>query len=425
LRLLTLLTCSSLVLLWMGASPPLFAQTAETAPVETVRPGLLWLLDADVGQGYDDSPLGTGRGGYFTEFNPILDLEQDRKHGFWSLNLQPMVQHFYGFSVADHVNELASTTDSWQMSRRWTLDLNGNYVHTSDPFFRSEGSFDAQPVSTTAVVAPNNAFIGPEAAFTDFAGSGTIDYQAGRYTQLTFGGDYFSYREDVEGLADTTSYTFRAGYGKMVRRGQTIGLLYSSQSFTVTDPGEQATVNSLLLSYKFEWKTGRQVEFFAGPQYSRVSATLSGFGPTPTALEANQNVLGFGAGATLSLVITKQNYLQLMGSRRVANGAAGTGVTIQDEAQLGFSREFSKRLSASVGGFYSQYQELGNLPVSLPNGWGAFNRVQFMIAPRSAISVEYDYFHQSQISNALAPLFSDNRAFVGYRYSFGSLRGRR
>lgn len=418
--------CSVLLVLWMGTSRRVFAQTSETAPVETVRPGLLWLFDASMAQGYDDSPLGTGKGGYFSEFNPIFELEEDRQHGFWSLNLQPMVQHFYGFPVADHVNELASTTDSWRISRRWRLDLDGNYVHTSDPFFRGEGSSDAQPVGTAGVVAPNNAFVGPESPFTGFSGSGTIDYQAGRYTQLTFGGDYFTYREDIQGLSNSTSYAFRAGYTKMVRRGQTIGLLYSSQSFTVTDPGEQATVNGLLMSYDFEWKTGHQVEFFAGPQYSQVNVTLTGLGgPTPAPVQANQDVLGYAAGATLSLLITKQNYLQLMISRRIANGAAASGVMIQDEAQLGLSRQFSKRLSASIAGFYSEYQQLGNLPVGLPNGWGAFNRAQFMIAPRSAISIEYDYFHQSQISRALAPLFSDNRVLVGYHYSFGSLRGRR
>ncbi len=420
-----LVACLALFVLCAGADRAARAQQTEAPPVSAVEPGVLWLLNLGVGQGYNDDPLGAGKGGYFTEFDPVLDFSQDRPHGSWSLNFQPMVRRFYNFSVADQVNEMASTKDSWQMSRRWEIDLNGSYVHTSDPFFNGESPSGAQAVSTSGVVAPNDAFLGPEAAYTDFAGSSTIHFQAGRYTELTFGGDYFSNREAVSGLSNSSSYAFRGGYTRMVHRGQTIGLLYSAQSFTVTDPGEQATTNSLLLSYDFEWKTGRQLQLFAGPQYSQVSANISNLGGPSLPLAINQNVLGYAAGATLSLVITKQNYLQLMASRRISNGAAVSGVTIQDEGQLNLSRRFSKRLTASVGALYSEYQAVGSLPVALPNGWGAFNRAQFNIDPRSAISIEYDYFHQSQISSALAPLFSDNRALIEYHYSFGSLARQR
>jgi hypothetical protein len=419
-RLLTTVTC--LIILLLGASSSLFAQTPEPA----VRPGLVWVFDLGVGQGYDDSPLGTGKGGYFTEFDPALEFQQGGEHGSWLLDFHPMVRHFYGFSVADQVNEMASTKDTWEMSHRWTLELDGSYAHTSDPFFTGEGFSGPQSVTTAVVVSPNNAFIGPEASFTSYTGSATIGVQAGRYTELTFGGDYSSNREDAQGLSNSTSYAFQAGYTKMVQRGQSIGLRYSSQSFTVNDPGEELTTNSLLLSYDFEWKAGRQFELFAGPQYSQVSASLAGAaGHTPTLASINQNVLAYAAGATFSIVLSKRNYFQLAASRRVTNGAAVSGVVIQDEAQLGLSRQFNKRFSASIGGFYSEYQQIGNLPVGLPNGWGVFNSVQFMLSPRSNISITYDYFHQSQLSPALATLFSDNRALIEYHYSFGSLGGHR
>lgn len=416
--------CLALFALSAGFDRAALAQQAQTVATTAVEPGILWLFDLGVGQGYDDSPLGTGRGGYYTQFNPTFELHQDREHGSWSLNFRPMVQRFYSFSVADRVNELASTENSWRMSRHWTLDLDGSYVHTSDPFFNGDNASEAQPVGTAGVVAPNNAFLGPEAAYTSFTGSSTIHFQAGRYTELTFGGDYFRNREDIAGLANSTSYAFRGGYTKMVRRGQSIGLLYSSQFFTVTDPDEQVTTNSLLLSYNFEWKTGRQIQFFAGPQYSSVSASLLNSGGPSSILAINQNVLSYAAGATLSLLVTKQNYLQLMASRRIANGSAVAGTAIQDEAQLGLSRQFNKRLTISIGGRYSEYQAIGSLPVALPNGWSAFSRAQFNIDPRSAISIEYNYFHQARISPVLAPLFSNNRALIEYHYSFGPLRGR-
>lgn len=399
-----------------------FAQEAQPAPAPAMGPTVLWLFDLGVGQGYDDSPLGTGQGGYYTQFNPVFDVRQDREHGFWSISLQPTVQRFYTFSVADRVNESASTLDSWQITRRWRFDLTGNYLHTSDPFAQTEDGAQAQPVGNPVVVSPNNAFVGPESPFTVFGGSGTLSYQVRRYTQLSFGGDYFSNRQTTAGLPDTSSEAFRAGYAKMVRRGQTIGLDYSAQFLSVTNPGESITTNTLLLSYNFEWKTGKQIALFAGPQYSSIGATLSPFaGPVPVLTNLNQQVLGYSAGATLSVLLTKQNFFQLMASRRAVDGAGVSGAEIQDEGQLSVSRKFNKRFSASIGGFYSENQALGNLPLTMPNTWGAFNRAEFKFAPRSSFSAEYDYFHQKAISSTLAPLFSHNRIVLEYHYYFGSL----
>ncbi len=411
------LPCLALFALFVGISGSTLAQQTETA--QAFRPGVLWLLDLGVGQGYDDSAIGTGQGGYFTQFDPTVNFRQDGEHGFWSLDLQPSVRRFYSFSVADRVDERASTTNLWRIARRWTLDLDGDYLHTSDPFASSEGASGAQAVSTAVVVAPNNSFVGPESPFTVFGGTSTLHYQIARHTELTFGGDYFSSREEIPGLADTTSHAFRAGYEKMVRRGQSIGLLYSAQFFDVTNPEEQVTTHTLLLSYDFEWKNGREIALFAGPQYSLLSASSAGISGPSSGI--SQDVLGYAAGATFSINLTKQNYFQLMASRRIADGAGVSGAVIQAVGQLDFSRRFNKHFSASVGAFYSDYQALGDLPVVAPHSWGAFNRADFQIAPHSAISVQYDYFYQPEISASLAPLFSHNRALIEYHYSFGTL----
>lgn len=118
----------------------------------------------------------------------LVNVHQAWEHNSWSLNFQPSVQRFSNSSVAVVVNENVSTIDSWQVSRLLTLVLNGNYVHTNDPF-ASQSPFEAQPISGPVVVAPNGAFIGPQSAATDFCGSATLNYQVGRYTLLTFGGN--------------------------------------------------------------------------------------------------------------------------------------------------------------------------------------------------------------------------------------------
>jgi hypothetical protein len=412
-----------LVASWDGRA---FAQGAQPNAPPGMQPGVLWLFGLGLGQGYDDDPFGTGQGGDFAQYNPDLTLRQDKKHGFWLLDLQSSVQQFYNFAITDRFNESASTIDSWQISRRWTFDLNGNYLHSSDPLAPTQGTGEAQPVGSPNVVSPNSAFIGPQSPFTVFGGSSTVQYQAGRYTGLTFGGDYFSSRENAPGLPNTTSQALRAGYTRMVQRGQSVGLDYSAQFFSVVNPSENITTNTLLLSYNFEWKTGRQIALFGGPQYSSLSGNLAGTVGSPSVLTGvTQQVLSYAAGASLSLRISQQDFFQLMASRRVAGSGGVSGAGIQDEGQLGLSRRFTKRFSASTGGFYSEYQALGNLPVVQPNSWGTFNSAQFNFAPNSSVSVEYDYFHQTLLASSLAPLFSHNRALIEYRYSFGTLhRGR-
>lgn len=409
--------CLALLALFAGTCRLALAQDDQIKPA--IRPGVLWLLDLGVGQGYDDSLVGTGQGGNFTQFDPFLSFRQDTEHAFWSLNFRPTVQYLYNFPVADRVNENLSTLDSWQMSRRWRIDLNGSYIHTSDPFERGQDAAQAQPVGNPSVVSPNSAFVGPESPFTLFDSSATLHYQVGRHTELTFGGDYFGIRASAPGLPKTTSQAFRTAYTKTVRRGQSIGLDYSAQFFTVTNPGENVTTNTLLLRYDLEWKTGKQLVLFAGPQYSLLNADSTSNGPVPNRI--NQRVLDYSAGATLSLRITQQNFFQLMASRRVADGAGVSGAIIQNEGWLQLSHRFSKRVSASIGSFYSEYQALGNLPVNVPNSWGAFNRAEIGFARRSSLSIEYDYSRQARIPSSLAPLFSHNGALIAYHYSLGTL----
>lgn len=212
----------------------------------------------------------------------------------------------------------------------------------------------------------------------------------------------------------------------MVRRGQTIGLLYSAQSFGVIDPEEQVTTHSLLVSYGYEWKVGSQIALSAGPQYSLLSTNSISAAGTSSTPGVKQNVLGYSAEARLSIAITTQNSIQLMASRSTTDNASISGVVTQDDGQLNLSRRFNKRLLASVGSFYSEYESLGGLLVAEPNTWGVFNRVAFDFTPRSSITIDYDYYHGAQIiSPSLAHLFSHQRVLIEYHYSFGALPGRR
>ncbi len=422
----------ALLALFAGIGRPALAQTeppgSTTKPA--FRPGVGWQLDFGLGEGYDDNVIGTSGGGYFTQFDAAVEFVQAREHNSWSLNFQPTVLRFYNSSLSSTVNESVSITDSWQVSRRLTLDLKGSYLHTSDPF-ASQSSPEAQPISGPAIVSPNSAFIGPESPATAFEGSATLQYQVGHYAWLTLGGNYFGNRESNPGLPNTNSHAFLTSYSKMVRRGQTIGLVYSDQSLNVTNPEEQVPIHSLLLSYSYQWKAGAQIALFGGPQYSLLSAnSASAAGPSLTPTGVKQDLLSYSAGATLSMLVTDHNSFQLMASRRVADGAGISGAVVQDLGELRFSRRLNKRLSAYVGGFYSENESLGKLPVAVPNTWGAFNGAAFNFTPHSRIALVVDYSrfdspHQVPISSSLAPLFTHHRVLIEYRYSFGTLPGRR
>lgn len=414
------ISCKYLVLLvlFLGASKGALAQDD---PVKSaIRPGTLWLVDLGVGEGYDDNPLGAGGGGYFTQFNPLLGVREDNQHGFWSFSFQPSVQRFYDSSIGDRVTENISTLDSWRMSRRWTFDVNGNYLHSNDPFARSQEIAQPEPVGGSGVVSPNSAFVGVEAPFTVLTGSGTFHYQIRRHSELSFGGDYLANRETAQGLPNTRSWAVRAAYKEKVRRTQTFGVDYSAQFFAVTNPVESVVTNTLVLRYDFESKSGKDLDLFAGPQYSSVSAKLTSGGSSVLPDTLNRDILNYSAGAIFSWRITEQNDFQLTATRRVVDGAGVSGAAVQDEAQLRISRKLNKRLMVSIGSFYSEYQALLNLPIA-PNSWGAFNRIDIALGPRSSLAAEYDHSHQAQLlSLPLEALFSHNRALIEYRYSLGT-----
>lgn len=391
----------------------------QEQPKPAFRPGLGWQLDLGLGQGYDDNLIGIGRGGALTQFDVSLDLHQAWEHGFWSLDFQPTVQRLS--SVVDRVNESVSTRDSWELSRRWTLDLNGNYLHSGDPFAGTQLASEAEPTSGAVVVAPNSAFIGPGAPITIFGGSATLSYQMGRNSGLTFGGNYFSNRGESP-LPSINSPAFYINYTKMVHRGHTIGFLYSAQSFDVTNPEERVTTHSLLLSYGYEPKLGWQIALWAGPQYSLIDTnSVNAAGSYSPLTVVGQSLLGYSAGATLSRLIAKRSFFQLMASRHVTNGAGTSGAVISNAGQLSLSRPINKRLSVYVGGFYSEYEQLGNLPVSQPNAWGAFNLAAFEFTPRSSISIRYDYSYYVPIPSYVGASYSHQRVLIEYHYSFGKL----
>jgi hypothetical protein len=423
LHLRILFACLALLALFAGISWPALAQGTEPQPTPSLRPGIGLQLDVGVGQGYDDNLIGTGRGGSFTQLNATFDFHQASEHNSWSLNFQPTVEQLY--NIDNRFNESVSMIDSWQVSRRWTLDLNGNYLHTSDPFASSSS---AAEVSGPVVVAPNSTFIGPGSPITVFGGSATLHYQVGSHSELTFGGEYFSNRENNPLLPNAENHAFQANYTKMVRRGQSIGFLYAVQSFDVTNPEQQVTTHSLLLSYGYAWKPGWQITLLAGPQYSLVNtSSLSATRSSATLAGVKQNLLGYSAEATLSIPIAKQNVFQLMASRRVTDGAGVSGTVIQNDGQLEFSLRFNKRLSAHVQGFYAEYEALSTPNVAQPNSWGSNDRAVFNFTPQSSLVISYNYSHYVPLFSLapLAPFYSHNRVLIEYHYSFGTLPGRR
>lgn len=416
LRLQASLAWFSLIVLFAAIGPPALGQESEQeTPLEQNRT-FGWFLDLGAGQGYDNNFI--GQGGDFTQFDAVLHFHQAWEKNFWSLGSQSTLQRFYTNSVADHifVNESVSAMDSWQVSHRWTLNLKGQFDHTSDPFTSGQNALEAEPVSGPVVVDPNSAFIGPELPITVFSGSAVLRYQVGRFTELAFGGDYFSNREPSL-LANFKSHAFHIAYTKMVRRGQSIGFLYALQSFDVTNLEQQVTTHSVFLTYSYTSNGGWQIGLSAGPQYSLLNSNSVSV-LFPPSLKGN--LLTFFGEAKLSKSISKENFVQLTASRRVTDTAGIAGIAVQNEGRLNFSLRFKQHLSLSVGGFYSEYEPLGTLPLfGLGTASGAFNRAVFDLTPHSSIVIDYNYDRYSGMPISVAIPYSHQRVAVEYHYSFG------
>jgi len=409
----------TLMLLVLCGAVPVYAQ-AERLLGNQVS------FSLDFRQGWDDNPLGTHVSSYFLELTPRLLFRQGRPRGFWSVAYEPTLRRYSTFSgLARNDQRLLLDTD-FRIAKRWGVDFHSRIFYGNNPFLRVLDDHAGLSTPGTVVLGPNLGFVGPARPFTRSESSLTLRYLLGPHSQLKFGADYFREDQRTELLLDYDTRIFRAEYEKQFARSKSLSALYSLQLFRNSAAETSVRTHSALFTYSHEFRPGTRLTVFAGPQFSLVRAfTVTELDfllfRLQVGLRLREPKISVAGGGLFSQRISDRTWMELSVSRRVSDGSGFLPTVVQNSARLGLRRQWTKRFSTPLNGYFTDNRALARLGSSrslrtagVSTGFDyAFNR-------HALLNVRYDYSHFDSVAEPARSLLAHNRLSVGLHYSFGT-----
>jgi len=383
-------------------------------------------FDVALQAGFDDQPPGAiHRNAYFQDATVHLSMQQNRAHRYWSVDYRPTFLRYDNLSAANRVDHELQFAGGAKLSRRWSMELYSRFLDSSNPFLRAEGSLSASGQGSSSFLGPNFGVVGPTRAYRTINNTLTLDYQLGPHTRLNFGANYF--RDDEQDLPLLTSDTrgLSAEFEKRLGPRDTTGLSYSVQLFRVTAASTQVRVQSLLFVYGHEWRSGTELNIFAGPQLSLLQAeptaiSSSLFFETPVLERLRQPILGYAAGASLTKRVTYRASFDMAYSHRITDGGGIARPLVQDSGRLVLHQKLKKHINASLTADYSQNRPLGGLGYSTAfPAWGFSPQIEVGLTQHTSMTGFYNFSWYERLPAELQWLQQHNRLVIGLHYSLG------
>ena len=212
-----------------------------------------------------------------------------------------------------------------------------------------------------------------------------------------------------------------------------MGAVYQYQrllSYPVPGTNETQT-NAVLVFYTVYLRPRFSISFFGGPQYADIGTqwppttctNIVGTCPTPGSRSWNPAAGGsLGWQGHLSSVAV--SYVHL-----ISSGSGLIGAVRMDNASASLRQQLTRRLSASVGGGYTQNDVLAAPP---PGQVGSYNGhtilgtagLQQQFGQHLNLQLGYTRLHQDYASVAVLATPNTNREFVSISYQFAKALGR-
>jgi hypothetical protein len=384
-------------------------------------------FDVALQAGLDDQPPGAIHSdAYLQEATVHLSIQQNRTHRYWSVDYRPTFLRYDNLSAANRVDHDLQFEGGARFSRRWSLELYSRFLDSSNPFLRAEGSLSASGQGNSSFLGPNFGVVGPTRAYRTINNTLTLHYQLGPHTRLNFGANYFRDDEKDVPLLSGDTRSLSAEFEKRLRPRDTAGVSYSVQLFRVTAASIRVRVQSLLFVYSHEWRSGTQLNIFAGPQFSLLQAepTASSsflFFETPVLVRLRQPNLGYTAGASLTRRLTERASFDIAYSHRITDGGGIARPLVQDSGLLGFHQKLKKHINVSLTADYSQNRPLGGLGYSTAfPAWGVSPQIEVSLTQHASMTGFYNFSWYERLPAELQWLQQHNRLLIGLHYSLGA-----
>lgn len=364
---------------------------------------------------------------YLWELRPGIRLVHERRRSNWELEYRPAVRDYSLESQATTIDHSLSLRADLIPGRRWNVGLTHHLLRSQVPFFVLPEELEAS-VPGDLLTGDNRSLLPPASRTTTQRSSVLLSYRLARTSGLTWGGDYWQERASSDqGLAASWRKGLYTQYEKRYSTNRQFALRYGLQWFGFNRQGDdfesRVQSHSLLLFHQSQLTPTTQLDFFVGPQYSRIS----GVAPVPVSfglflstvnVGIHEAQLSLAAGAVFAKKIGQKGFFSLSVLRRVSDGGTFVGAVIENSIEVALRRELTRHLQLSLSAYGGQNRNLtpGLSSDSLRSTGGSV-RLSYRLQRQLALLLDYFYARQSRIPGALATLTgSHNRVSLGLRY---------
>jgi len=357
--------------------------------------------------------------------NPSVQLQQTRSTLKWYLGAYGGFTAANSSSYYNTANPNASAGILYQINRHWQINVNDNYLYSSDPFQQYLVLSSAPTYNQ-----PNPTIYIP--LTTTQSNNGTVDltYQINAHDSLTFTGaeSFRRFLHSSYSLYNLYSWAGVAAYQHVFSARFSAG---GSYSFTSLDFGHGQSRSGIqnfqgFATYQISAHMG--VTGWIGPEYTVTKNLVPIFcDPYGCFIEIRHDkawATSFGANFGWS---GQRNALTAGVSKSVSDGGILLGVVQLYQVTGNFTRQLNPRWNLVLGGLYGNNTGYSTAVqarhLNTFTGNVGFTR---QLTPAMSAGLQYIRFHETQknLYGASAPKWIDNRIQFTLQYNWGHSLGR-
>jgi len=363
---------------------------------------------------------------------PFIALDEATPRLHLALTYAPGFTFYQRETSLNEADQNASIDLEYRLSPHVTFSARDGFQKSSNVFNQPDLASAAAVTGSTE--AANFSVIAPIADRLSNSGDAGITYQFAANSMVgasgTFTNLHYPNQAEVPGLFDSGSQSGSAFYSLRIARRHYVGAVYQYQrllSYPVPGTNETQT-NAVLVFYTVYLRPRFSISFFGGPQYADIGTqwppttctNIVGTCPTPGSRSWNPAAGGsLGWQGHLSSVAV--SYVHL-----ISSGSGLIGAVRMDNASASLRQQLTRRLSASVGGGYTQNDVLDAPPTVSSNGHTILGTagLQQQFGQHLNLQLGYTRLHQDYASVAVLATPNTNREFVSISYQFAKALGR-
>ena len=413
----------------MVTPPPVSGQSYPTASVSQersnyLRGGLLFTT------AYTDNAVGLVNGHAESDVSysvaPTLAIDETTSRTHFVMTYAPGFTFYQRFSARNETDQNAAIDFQYRLSPHVTFAAHDGFQKSSSVFNQSDlGSAGAVSGGTEG---GNFSVIAPIADHLTNTGNVGLTYQFALNAMIgasgTFANLHYPDPTEVPGLFDSESQGGSAFYALRISKVNYLGAAYQYQrlqSFPTLGTNETQT-HALLLFYTLRPSTRFSISIFGGPQYADSDPQFLTTSSTPSPASSSWNPEAGGSVSWQGRVIS----LAVSYAHMISSSGGLIGAVRQDIASASIGQQFSRTLSATVGGGYAQNDLLAGSLAS-DNGHTVSGTASLQQQVGQHLNVQLGYTHLHQVYSGVAILAGTpdtNREFVSLSYQFSRPLGR-